>query len=309
MQIIFGFVIGVAGGLLGFLGSTDDTMAAFGVRQITGILTGLMCGYLGWGIGHEIQERKWLSLYLRLSIIAACPILFIILNELGLETVENQRRVIEGLVLGAACLTACICEYLTRVPAIRGAERLAGVFTPFLSLLHYHTILCSHCLRYSSPFQSRYAKGKRYCEHCAEPVESTSIPGHVILTFGAFSPTELQAIEDRRQRVFLRENPIFGTIPANPETGIFLSSTHASEHGKQPIDVSEVYLDPMTCISEHIERFITYIVNHPPKNGIQSIRIFHRGQLEYLGKALANALYNNFPQIHKMALATPEPGD
>lgn len=93
---------------------------------------------------------------------------------------------------------------------------------------------------------------------------------------------------------------VFGhEIFPKPEGRIFSLVNADFEQRDQLLDISEVYLDVNTADRRLVERFITYIVNHPPKYGLHSIRIVHSGTLNTLGDNLKNALCNNFEQIRK----------
>jgi general secretion pathway protein G len=155
--------------------------------------------------------------------------------------------------------------------------RLVFILTsPLLILVRYKTILCNHCLRYTSPLDSTHRLGVRYCEHCQGDVEYTSDPGKVIFSFG--------------------------NISLNPSGRVFLLSNPDVEHQEQPVDVSEVYLDPKTCDRRLVERFITYILHYPPRHDRQSLQLFYTGKLEELGTNLKNVLQNNFEHIEKFQI-------
>jgi hypothetical protein len=142
---------------------------------------------------------------------------------------------------------------------------------PYFILRRFSTIICQNCLRYTQPLKSHYEYGIRYCELCEQAVEWAKDPGKVVLTFGDLS-LKLNG------RVFMLSNPDF-------------------EQKDHRIDVSEVYIDTKTCDRRLFERFITYIINYPPKDGLQSVQIFYQGELDALGDNLKNTLLNNFEQV------------
>ncbi len=143
-----------------------------------------------------------------------------------------------------------------------------------LTLSRFATIVCQECLRLTFPLQSRYEKGERFCEHCDQPVELTKIPGKVIVTFGTITPPS-------GKRFFVLPDPDF-------------------EEKERIIDISDLYLDPATTDRRLLERFITYIINHPPKEGVDSIRVFFGGGLEALGTNLKNVLHNTFDTLEQV---------
>lgn len=151
-----------------------------------------------------------------------------------------------------------------------------ALISPLLILVRYKTILCNHCLRYTSPLNSTHRLGVRYCEHCQRDVEYTHDPGKVIFTFG--------------------------NILLNPSGRVFLLSNPDVEQQEQPVDVSEVYLDPKTCDRRLVERFITYILHYPPRHGRQFVQLFSTGKLDDLGANLKNVLQNNFEHIEKFQI-------
>ena len=144
---------------------------------------------------------------------------------------------------------------------------------PLLILIRFKTILCENCFRTTMPLRSRYERGIRYCEHCHRFVEYTRDPGKVIVTFG--------------------------NVPKPPAGRIFVFADHDFEQRKRPMDISEVYLDPATTDKRLLERFLTYIVNYPPRRGLKAVQIFYQGSLDDLGEHLKNALRNTFPQIEQ----------
>lgn len=166
--------------------------------------------------------------------------------------------------------------------------------SPLLILLRFKTIICSNCLRYTERLHARYETGIRYCEHCRQEVEWTHNPGKVIFTFGDF-PLEAD------DRVFIVPSDFaFGNAQPETESGIFFRSKFDIEHREQPIDVSEVYIDTKTADPRLPERFITFMVNYPPKHGLRSVQIFYRGKLDDLGNNLKNALRNNCEDVKQI---------
>lgn len=145
------------------------------------------------------------------------------------------------------------------------------IIMPIIILIRFATIICNRCLRWTEVLKARYEHGVRYCEFCDQPVENTKDPGRVVLIFG-----NLQI--QRQGRVFLLANPDF-------------------EHKEHRIDLSDVYIDTPTCDRRLFERFITYVLNFPPRDGLAAIQVFYRGALDELGTNLANTLRNNFPHI------------
>lgn len=162
------------------------------------------------------------------------------------------------------------------LPVTRMLDRiLAVILTPLLSLVRFRTVICRKCLRYTQPFFSRYTLGKRYCEHCQHEVERTQEVGKLIFTFG-----------------ILLDKPVGKSV--------FVLLNPDLEHKETPFDVSEVYIDTKTCEPLLLERFITHVINYPPKYGVPSVRIFYRGELDDLGENLKNALRNTFRDIEKI---------
>jgi hypothetical protein len=190
-------------------------------------------------------------------------------------------------------------------PLIRKAINSVGgiVYRGVLGLFitgSLKTIMCNHCLRYTSPWKADYKSGRRYCEHCHAEVEQTTEPGKVIFTFGSFNEFQLQKLQPANHRVFLKENLTFGYVPLQTESNLFFQSRFDLNQHMYPVDVSEVYIDTATCESWRLERFMTYIVNNPPQHGIRSVKIFYQGELESLGENLKNTLRNNFEHIEKI---------
>lgn len=148
------------------------------------------------------------------------------------------------------------------------------IIAPLFIASRFTTIICDHCYRVTFPLKCRYELGQRFCEHCQQAVEDTKVFGKVIFTFG--------------------------DVPFFPEGRVFVFSNPDFEYKEYYIEVSEVYLDPQTTDKRLFERFITYIVNYPPRRGLNSVTIFYRGELEDLGVPLANALRNTCEQVIQM---------
>jgi hypothetical protein len=147
---------------------------------------------------------------------------------------------------------------------------------PLLIQIRFKQIICRSCLRYTLPLDSRYELGIRYCEHCQKAVEHTRIPGKVIVTFGNYPKAS-----EPGQRIFVLADPDF-------------------EKKEQPIDVTEVYIVPKTTDKRLFERFITYIVNHPPRDDLPSVQILYQGELDDLGVNLKNVLHNTFERVQQI---------
>ena len=155
---------------------------------------------------------------------------------------------------------------------IRGAIRFS--LSTVLIALKYKTTLCEHCFRYTHPLKSTYRVGRRYCEHCRQNVENTDTAKKFVVMFG-------QCVLTFPEQTFLFVNPDF-------------------ENKVQPVDVSEVYIDPHTCDRRLLERFITYLQLYPPERGVQLVKFFYQGDWQLLGANLGNVLRNNFTQISQI---------
>lgn len=148
------------------------------------------------------------------------------------------------------------------------------LIAPLFILPRFAPIICNQCYRVTFPLKCRYELGQRFCEHCQQAVEDTKMFGKVVFTFD--------------------------DVPLSHEGRVFVLSNPDFEYKKHHVEVSEVYLDPQTTDKRLLERFITYIVNYPPRRGLKPVTIFYRGELKDLGVPLANALRNTFTHIAKI---------
>lgn len=195
---------------------------------------------------------------------------------------------VEGFVLWAAAGGMTVLgELLARIIG----SLISPLCVPLCILLRYNTIICEHCLRYTRPFQSRYEQGIRYCEHCRKPVERTDVTGKVIFTFGQFT------LHREGDEVALT-NPKFELL--RRPNRVFICSNPGFREAERGVDVAEVYIDTATCDPGKLERFLTYISQIPPENGVQSIHVFYQGELDELGENLKHALRNTFPQMERI---------
>ena len=92
----------------------------------------------------------------------------------------------------------------------------------------------------------------------------------------------------------------FGTDSIQVDESVLIFANPGFQLMKQAVDVSEIYIDTFTCKPLQLERFITYLLNYPPKKGISFVKIFHKGALDNLGKNLKNSLQNNFQHVKEM---------
>lgn len=167
-------------------------------------------------------------------------------------------------VLGGIAATALF--FFTKWAVFRLVFPL-GVVTRFT------TILCENCFRATHPLRCRYERGIRYCEHCNRFVDYTRDPGRLIVAFGE--------------------------MPEQPDGRVFVLANHDFEQNTQPMDISDVYLDTHHIDKRLLERFFTYIINHPPERGITSVTVSYHGALDDLGDHLKNTLRNTFSQIEQ----------
>lgn len=175
----------------------------------------------------------------------------------------------------AAILTVfTISVPLNPVYASRLAREIAAWLAPLLSLRRFAPILCRHCLKWTHPLTSRYDNGRRFCEHCQQDVELTDLPGKVVCLFGTFEDAQLASIQSS-PRTLLRRDPDF-------------------ERQDSAIEVSEVHIHPLTADKRLLERFVAYLLNYPPRDGVRSVRVVYHGEPETLGDHLANLLRNTF---------------
>jgi hypothetical protein len=159
---------------------------------------------------------------------------------------------------------------------LRLKQRSISLIKPF----GQKTVLCHHCFQYTTPFKSNYKDGKRWCEHCQGSVAETSSVGSLVLAFGNFNERQKAQIV-AGQRTFLLENP-------------------QVERKTQPMDIAKIYLDCPTTDFDLFEQFLTYLLNYPPRRGIQSIQVVYTGELHTLPSNLKNVLQNTFQSIERM---------
>jgi hypothetical protein len=102
---------------------------------------------------------------------------------------------------------------------------------------------------------------------------------------------------------FRDESPftiIFGKVPLSAyKAGRILADPDFEFH-EVPLSIARVYIDPQTAQPLLVEKFITYLLNYPPGQGIQAVKIFYQGELNDLGEHLANALRNTFDKIEQI---------
>ncbi len=235
---------------------------------------------------NPAQRRAWVQEILAGSvaggILSACVVEGLIIFALFCVFLENDRgagflavmlfgHIIGGiLVLMLSILSGMMYTLvILSDAATRGlADIIFLLLSHILVPLRFTTQVCGHCLRYTFPFPSSYAAGVRFCEHCGHEVPRFKTVGSIVLTFGRIDLTP-------DDRVFWLADPDF-------------------EHTTEPVDVAAVYIDPDTCDRHLFERFVTYILNHPPCFGLQSVRIFSTDSLTRLGTNMNNVLRNNF---------------
>lgn len=184
---------------------------------------------------------------------------------------------IGGIIHGVVLISSFVTLILSRFVLLIGSRLM-------FPLLGFKTIICQHCLRYTVPFRSHYREGIRYCEHCQKEVERTNISGKVLFTFGTFT------LKLGDQEVHLT-NPRFAVLKQPGR--VFICSNPGFKSVEKIVDVSEVYIDTKTCDPRKLERFITYMVHY----GLQSVKVFYKGDLDDFDEHLRNALRNTFECI------------
>lgn len=291
-KVAIGFLTGItAGGLLALLAAERIGWTAANI--IAAAMTGMGAGGIA-GMFSVVSKRMTMNKWFPGNIIGGIAggfagyATYAYFSHWDFFPLTSNSTLSEGLLTGGigictgALLGMCIGLFLGVVAVILTRlisfiiRTMNGITTailiPSLTVARFNTIICNHCLRYTEPLKSRYDEGKRSCEHCGHEVEFTPETGLVRLVFGSDPPPKAEG------RVFELVNPDF-------------------ERKKQPIDLSEVYIDTDTTDQRLLERFLTYIINHPPEKGLESVRIVHQGELDDLGDNLTNALRNTFTQI------------
>ena len=261
-------VLCIGGGIAGFFGGLVSTMIGWFPGEI---ISGIAGGIAGHAAYYRISRFPAFPLTRDSSLIEGCWI--------------GIAGALSGIIIGylVGILLSLIAGVLTKILVfiVQIMNTLVSfVMIPSLIVLRFTAIICNNCFRYTKPLKSRYEDGIRYCEHCNKSVEYTREPGKVRLAFGNFSKFQLRKMKAGGRR-FLLVNPGF-------------------EKKDLRIDVSRVYIDTKTCARRLFERFLTYIINYPPKDGLQSVEIFHQGELKELGGYLKNTLQNNFEYIKKV---------
>jgi hypothetical protein len=231
-------------------------------------------------------------------------LLGLLLGVAGIGPPEGEAvGLVNVLLIGINGAGGLFCGILVGLMAMGGLysglliDRLMFpvLVTPLL-LVRFRTIICANCLRYVHPLRSTYHGGIRMCEHCRATVERTRIAGTVIFVFGTMNVPPAP-------RQFIRENPIFGVAPSETDQRLSFRSRWQLNQREEPIDVSQVYIDTATCDPYLLERFVTFIINFPPEQSLQSVQILYRGDLDELGSNLKNTLYNTFVHIKPSSTA------
>ncbi len=250
------------------------TLLSFGIGGLSGIL---LSRSLWFVIIEQQKTRFYQFFYVSLIGFLAGGWINIIDHPYApLSEVYMAGGAIGGVISGLLSCGRMISSRYFKAVITGIAKGFAEVIVLILSGVRFSTIICGHCYRYIEPVQSQYEKGKRYCKQCQSELPFTDDPGKVIVTFG-------NVPRPAGQRLFILENPDF-------------------EHIDHRTDVSEVHFDPASVDSILLERFITYILNSPPKYGLQSVQIFYQGELDNLGKHLKNALQNNFECVERITV-------
>ncbi len=127
--------------------------------------------------------------------------------------------------------------------------------------------LNSDCYRISSRWKAIYKKSLRYCEHCKMQIKTDEEINKIAFIFGQELDYEMDAF-----------------YFTNPDLSI----------QKSPIDVSEIYIDTFYADVDLLNKFITYITQHPPVWGLKEVYIYIRGDLKALDANIENQFKNTF---------------
>jgi hypothetical protein len=251
------------------------TLLSFGIGGLSGVM---LIRFLRTAFTDHQKKRIRQFLYGSISGALAGGWIYSITHpHFSILIIYAVGGVIGGVTSGLLIVGWMISSRPLTVLVNAISQDISKLVALILSGVRFNTILCGHCYRYSAPFRSRYDKGKRFCEHCQSEIPFTHDPGKLIV--------------------------MFGNIRLNQDGRIFILSNPDFDQKEQPIDVSAVYIDTETGDPRLIERFITYIVNYPPRQGLRSVRILYRGKLAELGENLKNAVQNNFEHLKKLESA------
>ena len=147
-----------------------------------------------------------------------------------------------------------------------------GFLTFLLTIIRFKKVICNNCYRYSFPLKSAYSSGERLCENCDKEMDYSRDPGRVIMVFGNYPV-------DETGRKFIFKNPDFAKMDYQ-------------------IDVTDTYIDSKSADPLLIEQFVTHVRElFPPRYGVDSIRVYHRGSLATLGANIDNLIVNNFEKV------------
>ncbi len=171
-----------------------------------------------------------------------------------------------GMVMCRACALLC-------------AKIMMSFTTPLLTLLRFHEAICPQCLQSCRPLRSQYVQGQRYCEHCHQELDETRHPEHIIVTFG--------------------HTQAFQQLPSGTDERTVVVTNPEMEHQNHPIEVTQIALHPRTCDRRLFERFVTYLLNHPPQGGVRAVHLVHYGTIDILGDHLKHVIHNTFAHIEQ----------
>jgi hypothetical protein len=283
VYLIFEFCYGITGGFIWLLLAKIKLVAEG--RVIWGVLVGEIVGsfifLLSMQFSHREEPRN-----VRMLECGWSGMLVGIIVGLVVGSIVTKFRIFIGGITVLSCLVAGI---LTGISLNFIRFSTIFIMPPVILLLGHCKIMCNTCLRYSNPLQAKYDLGIRRCEHCNQIMENTKECGKVIFTFGNY-----HIKQGGRKFILFNSNLTKGTrkfVLENPDF----------EKKEAPIDVSEIYIDTKTADKHLVERFITHIRNYPPRYGLDSVRIFYRGQLDDLGY-LKNSILNNFRKARELKL-------
>lgn len=270
MYVLVGIGIGFfGGGLLGLLtGVLTGVPHATALRilkytLLTGIvLGGLAASVRGIRAGLQVGGKGVLHIFCSSVLIGLGGALMgaILADTAGLVFGAFFSILGSGMACGLGFIGLLVAQWI--------AGGIAWLIMPSIILSRFSRILCNYCLRYTHPLHSTYKRGQRYCERCRRPVELTDEVGMVVVRFG--------------------------DVPFVPQGRVFLLSNPDFVHYRKTIEVSLVYLDTLTCDRVLLERFLTYLMNYPPEQGLQQIEVYTQGELDELGPNLKNLLRNTF---------------
>lgn len=172
-------------------------------------------------------------------------------------------------------------------------------------------VICPACYRLNKPKHSKEYEKRNYLESFSVKTENNVFTfnrndpfyrlNHGMLRFGRRKRFCLYCGENlMTEKPYMKLVCVFGdNIKEEWDKQTFVLKNPDVSHRDSPVDLSALYIDPAATDIHKLERFVTFVMNHPPKGRPEMLPVYYYGDLTPLGDHMKNLLENTFKRLKR----------